>query len=266
MRGRHTRCTWETRTRIDRMSVISPANGLMVHLTQGRPQPQNGPRHPAQRKTQLSPASCPLRTDDTTAFACYRRRTIQYWASMTSVRGVVSSQVGARRLRDRFRVLALAVYCSSAVYPQGQPEDKKIRIRNLEDQIFSSMPAGFPACMSSSLQHGDPSHGPTIAVVRLNTGCTIPWHWHTSEEQIMLFKGSGRFQAKGSAPVMLKSGGYVFVPSHVVERFTCSESCTIFLHTNLVSDIHYVDAGGHEISLEKALALEKGVSSQATKE
>jgi quercetin dioxygenase-like cupin family protein len=108
--------------------------------------------------------------------------------------------------------------------------------------------------MTSALQHGNPSHGPTIAVIRLDTGCTIPWHWHSSEEQIMLFKGSGRFQAKDAKPVVLKSGGYAFVPSHVIERFTCTESCTIFLHTSLVSDIHYVDPRGLKISPDRALA------------
>ena len=150
----------------------------------------------------------------------------------------------------------VALLCGCAMLAQAEQPGGQLVVRNLGEQQFAPIP-GSPPCMRSAVQHGDPRVGPTITLIHLDSGCAIPWHWHTAEEQIMLFGGSGRFEAKGEKPVALHSGGYVFVPAHRVERFTCSQACTIFLYTNIVSDIHFVDAAGKEIPYDAAVRLEK---------
>jgi hypothetical protein len=43
-------------------------------------------------------------------------------------------------------------------------------------------PAGFPACVASAVQHGDPSKGASVILNKLTAGCFTPWHWHTTNE------------------------------------------------------------------------------------
>jgi len=49
-------------------------------------------------------------------------------------------------------------------------------------------------------------------------------------------------------------GAYASLPSHHTHQASCSRTCLLFNGADAAFDIHYVDASGEEISLEKALA------------
>jgi len=55
---------------------------------------------------------------------------------------------------------------------------------------FTNM-AGLPSCMTLSVQRGDPSKGPSVILLKFKPGCTVPWHWHTAAEQLMVVSGTG---------------------------------------------------------------------------
>jgi quercetin dioxygenase-like cupin family protein len=117
---------------------------------------------------------------------------------------------------------------------------------------FDKVP-GAPDCFTASAQDGDPGKGPSVLVLRGTAGCTVPWHWHSPNEQLMMIGGSGRFQMKGDKPVLLRAGGYALTPSKHVHQFSCAGACMFFLRSDGPFDIHYVDASGKEIPLEEAL-------------
>src|SRR5579864_5894645 len=56
-----------------------------------------------------------------------------------------------------------------------------------------STPPGAPDCITIAVQDGDPSKGPSIMLAKFAARCTVPWHWHTPNEQVMMVSGAGRF-------------------------------------------------------------------------
>jgi quercetin dioxygenase-like cupin family protein len=131
------------------------------------------------------------------------------------------------------------------------------------EQKFMNFP-GLPTCVKGAVLHGDPM-GDKGAVLMLKStaGCLIPWHWHTSTEQLGFVSGSGKLEMKGGPAKTLTPGSYVYLPSKHQHQFTCPTACTLFLATDAKFDIHYVDASGNEIPPDQA--LKSGKSAGAAK-
>ena len=117
---------------------------------------------------------------------------------------------------------------------------------------FGNLPV-LPKCATISPANGDPSKGAATIMAKVAAGCVIPWHWHTAREQLMFVTGTAKVDMKDGAPARLHSGDFINLPSKNVHQFTCLAACTFFLATDGAFDIHYVDAGGNEISMEDAL-------------
>jgi hypothetical protein len=47
------------------------------------------------------------------------------------------------------------------------------------------------------------------------------------------------------------------MPSKHIHQATCTSACTMFVSSDAMFDIHYVDASGQEIPPEKALVTKK---------
>ena len=127
-------------------------------------------------------------------------------------------------------------------------------VRKMSENKFAPLP-GLPACATLAVESGDPSKGPSVILLRGPAGCTIPWHWHTPTEQVMIVSGSGRVEMKDTGQnSVLGPGGYAMMPSKHVHQFTCTSACVAFVSSDAAFDIHYVDAKGGEISPEAALS------------
>ena len=112
---------------------------------------------------------------------------------------------------------------------------------------------GLPTCMTGSVQHGDPGSGASVILAKSTTGCTVPWHWHTADEQLMIVNGSAKVSMKDAQPTSLHSGDYASLPGKSAHQFTCVAACTLFIMPSGAFDIHYVDKDGKEISPDEAL-------------
>ncbi len=118
---------------------------------------------------------------------------------------------------------------------------------------FINMPV-LPQCMTVAVQHGDPSKGPSVLLLKFKAGCVVPWHWHTANENLMLVSGTARAEMKGEQPISVRSGDYVYLPGKSVHQFTALTAVTMFDVPDGAFDIHYVDPSGNEIPPDKALA------------
>jgi len=125
-------------------------------------------------------------------------------------------------------------------------------VRKMSESKFGPVP-GLPACIHAAVQSGDPAKGASIILFKGKAGCTVPWHWHTPVENVMIVSGSAKFEMKNHGATTIGPGGYAMMPSKHVHRFTCSSACTGFVTSDAAFDIHYVDAGGKEIAPEAAL-------------
>lgn len=128
-------------------------------------------------------------------------------------------------------------------------------VRNLDEMKFAATPR-MPGCASSALQSGDPATGPSIFLAKLATDCTVPWHWHSPNERLMMVSGGARIEMKDGQTLMLRAGGFAEMPSRHVHRFTCVSECALYVASDAAFDIHYVDAAGREITPQEALAAQ----------
>jgi quercetin dioxygenase-like cupin family protein len=134
-----------------------------------------------------------------------------------------------------------------AVEPMG-----KIVSVDPETAEFAT-PAGLPDCTKMTALSGDPSKGPSVLLAKMSPGCTVPWHWHTASESLMIVSGSGGAEMKDSKPFQFQPGAYVSMPSHHVHQASCVTGCMMFISLDGAFDIHYVDNKGREIPTDKAL-------------
>lgn len=116
-------------------------------------------------------------------------------------------------------------------------------------------PADSPACLSTAVQRGDPKTGPSVTLSKYTSGCVIPWHWHTTNESIVVVSGSGKIEMKDQPAQNLTAGDYFYMPSKHAHQFTCTSACTLSLTSENARDIHYIDKDGNEIPSERALRL-----------
>jgi quercetin dioxygenase-like cupin family protein len=144
-----------------------------------------------------------------------------------------------------FAVVGLGI----AAAPQDKPS-----VVTMAASKFAT-PAGFPPCITTAVQHGDPTKGPSVILTKLTRGCFTPWHWHTTNEGGVMLSGRIKLEVKGETPKYLVTGDYFYNPSKHAHQTTCIAACIISTTSDSARDIHYVDKGGKEISAEEALKL-----------
>jgi quercetin dioxygenase-like cupin family protein len=117
---------------------------------------------------------------------------------------------------------------------------------------FANM-AGLPSCMTLSVLHGDPSKGPSAILLKFKPGCSIPWHWHTANETLVMVSGTANAQMKDGKPMAMKAGDFLYLPAKGIHRFTAQSAVLLYDLPDGAFDIHYVDAAGNEIPPDQAL-------------
>lgn len=155
-----------------------------------------------------------------------------------------------------FPILAVSLALCLPGLAHGQASPDKPAARNMAEMKFEPIP-GLPTCASGSVQTGDPAKGAFIILAKLATGCSLPWHWHTAGENLMIVSGAARVAIKDGPAQTLRAGGYVQLPSRHVHQFMCKDKCTFFFYSDGAWDIHYVDAQGTEIAPDAALKIVK---------
>jgi len=113
----------------------------------------------------------------------------------------------------------------------------------------------MPACATAAILLGNPIWGPAWVMLRLESGCQVPWHWHTANETLLVVSGRGSVVARDGTPLEFAPGAFAYLPSHHQHRATCTRTCLLFNTADAAFDIHYVGANGEEVSLAEALQL-----------
>jgi quercetin dioxygenase-like cupin family protein len=150
--------------------------------------------------------------------------------------------------------VSLALAVSGAAY--GQEAGAQPFGRNTAEMKFVTFP-GLPTCSHGSVLSGDPTKGPSTLYIKVAAGCSIPWHWHTPTEQLMMVNGTSHVDVKDGNPLTLRAGGFAMMPSRHVHQFRCQGACTFYIYSDGAFDIHYVDGQGTEISPADALKAVK---------
>ncbi len=150
------------------------------------------------------------------------------------------------------RLLVLCLLLAALAVSLPAQNSDQMSYASAASSKFVNLPV-LPACVTFSAQRGDPTKGPAMLLLKFKSGCTIPWHWHTANENLMMVSGKGKAEMKsGGGAQTMSPGDYMFLPAKQGHRFTCISSCLVFDYSEAAFDIHYIGADGKEIPPEQA--------------
>ena len=73
-------------------------------------------------------------------------------------------------------------------------------------------PEFMPAGCALAVLHGDPARPNADVFFRVPAGASLPVHWHTSAERMVLVAGELRADFEGQPPMVLTPGTYAYGP------------------------------------------------------
>jgi hypothetical protein len=111
----------------------------------------------------------------------------------------------------------------------------------------------MPACATAAILRGNPRFGPAWVLLKLASGCEVPWHWHTANESLVVISGRGTVAMKDGPDLRFVPGAYASLPNHHPHKASCSRTCLLFNTADAAFDINYVNAKGEKISADEAL-------------
>jgi quercetin dioxygenase-like cupin family protein len=110
--------------------------------------------------------------------------------------------------------------------------DEEAYVMNVPDVEFGGCPDFFPEGCGLTILQGDPAQDNADALLRLTPGSTVPMHWHTSAERMILLSGEFRVNFQGQAPVVIGEFDYAYGPAKLPHDARCMEQeddCLLFI-------------------------------------
>ena len=157
----------------------------------------------------------------------------------------------SNRMRALLIMLGVMFAVGESVPTHAKEADQMI-VLNPQTLKFTPIP-DMPGCASAAILRGEPRSGPAWVLLKLASGCRVPWHWHTANETLVVISGRGTVAMKDSPPLQFAPSAYASLPSHHMHQASCSHACLLLNEADAAFDIHYVNASGEEISAEEAL-------------
>ena len=146
-------------------------------------------------------------------------------------------------------ILFGAAAAMAASAPMHAKDVGEMDVVNPQTLKYTPIPS-MPSCASGAILRGNPRTGPAWVYLKLASGCRVPWHWHTANEDMLVISGQGRIEMKDGPPLQFAPGAFAALPKHHVHRASCSRTCILFSIADAAFDINYVDDSGRAISAE----------------
>jgi len=96
-------------------------------------------------------------------------------------------------------------------------------------------------CLLSALETGDPATGPSTFILKVPSGCVVPWHSHTAQEQAVVIRGTVMMGLLDQAPMRLAPGGFGVMEGKAPHQFSCTAktACLMIVAFNGAYDIFW---------------------------
>src|SRR6266849_5491800 len=88
---------------------------------------------------------------------------------------------------------------------------------------------GEPACLKVARENGDPDIGASAFLLEASSGCVVPAHYHTAEEQLMVVRGDVLTGMDGMPETTMDPGGFAMMPGKAMHWFTCKSKVTCLM-------------------------------------
>jgi quercetin dioxygenase-like cupin family protein len=150
--------------------------------------------------------------------------------------------------------LGCAAVSALALWSTARADDKKDHAENSEhvmvrpdDLKWGPAPPGLPAGAQIAVLSGDPGSGGRYVIrVKLPGGYKIPPHWHPTDENVTVLKGTfaagkgEKFDADAARD--LPAGSFVCMPKEMRHFAWCKGETIIQVHGVGPFEINYVNA------------------------
>jgi quercetin dioxygenase-like cupin family protein len=105
--------------------------------------------------------------------------------------------------------------------------------RNADDASlqWGPCPEFMPAGCALAVLHGDPSKANADVFFKVPAGASLPVHWHTSAERMVLIAGELHVSFGDQERAVLKAGTYAYGPAGRGHHGACvsSTACILFI-------------------------------------
>jgi quercetin dioxygenase-like cupin family protein len=134
-----------------------------------------------------------------------------------------------------FRCSGLSIFLLCCVpLAQAQPDSTEPALTwsvSGLDVNWGPCPEFMPAGCQLAVLHGDPSKPNADVVLRVPPKSSLPHHWHSSAERMVLISGELEVAYDGQPAATLKPGMYAYGPARLAHSATCqsTEPCALFI-------------------------------------
>ena len=136
------------------------------------------------------------------------------------------------------RLLQTVLLCSMLFlfgpFAHAQPPDQEQAITRTAkdaDLKWGGCPPFLPKGCAIAVLYGDPAKDNVDVFFKVPAKSTIPLHWHTSAERMVLVAGELHVTYDGQKTAVLKSGTYAYGPAKRPHKGYCASSvpCVLFI-------------------------------------
>jgi hypothetical protein len=124
---------------------------------------------------------------------------------------------------------------------KAEAHDLPLALKQADGTLnWTDCPAIFPPGCKLAVLHGDPAAPGADVFLRVPAGYTIPAHWHTSAERMVLVSGSLDVTYAGHPTVRLETNDYAYGPARLPHDAQCRSAtpCTLFIAFDQAVDAH----------------------------
>lgn len=128
-------------------------------------------------------------------------------------------------------VISVLLVFSSALAQSSAPEQAIIWTAGDPQLKWLPCPPFMPKGCAVAVLHGDPAKDNVDVFFKVPGKSTIPMHWHTSAERMVLVAGELHVTYEGQKEAVLKRSTYAYGPAkHPHEGYCASkEACVLFI-------------------------------------
>lgn len=134
--------------------------------------------------------------------------------------------ISARATKMVLGVAALAMLLGAVVSSRGQTAPHGVVTPLASANLVFD---GEPACLKVARENGDPDIGASTFLLEAPSGCVVPAHYHTAEEQLMVVRGDVLTGMDGMPETTMGPGGFAMMPSKAMHWFTCKSKVTCLM-------------------------------------
>jgi len=127
--------------------------------------------------------------------------------------------------------LSLSMSSSFVLAQTSVPEQAVTQTANDTQLKWGPCPPFLPKGCGIAVLHGDPTKDNLDVFFKVPAKSTIPLHWHTSAERMVLVAGELHITYEGQKSAVLKPGTYAYGPAKRPHKGYCASTvpCVLFI-------------------------------------